>query len=75
MLIRQLKVKTAGAKFQSRFFIGLPIVVGTIMYFVDRQNVLYFFSPEGEKWGQILLGMVITGIFLIQRMNKKALDG
>jgi tight adherence protein B len=75
MLIRQLKVKTAGAKFQSRFFIGLPIVVGTIMYFVDRQNVMYFVSPEGEKWGLILLGMLITGIFLIQRMNKKALDG
>jgi tight adherence protein B len=75
MLIRQLKVKTAGAKFQSRFFIGLPIVVGTIMYFVDRQNVMYFVSPEGEKWGLILLGMVATGIFLIQRMNKKALDG
>ena len=75
MLIRQLKVKTAGAKFQTRFFIGLPIVVGTIMYFVDRQNVMYFVSPEGEKWGLILLGMVATGIFLIQRMNKKALDG
>ena len=75
MLIRQLKVKTAGAKFQSRFFIGLPIVVGTIMYFADRQNVMYFFSPEGEKWGQILLGMVVTGIVLIQRMNKKALEG
>jgi tight adherence protein B len=75
MLIRQLKVKTAGAKFQSRFFIGLPIVVGTIMYFVDRQNVMYFVSPEGEKWGLILLGMLIIGIFLIQRMNKKALDG
>ena len=75
MLIRQLKVKTAGAKFQSRFFIGLPIVVGTIMYFVDRQNVMYFLSPEGEKWGLILLGMLITGIFLVQRMNKKALDG
>jgi tight adherence protein B len=75
MLIRQLKVKTAGAKFQSRFFIGLPIVVGTIMYFMDRQNVMYFVSPEGEKWGLILLGMLIIGIFLIQRMNKKALDG
>ncbi len=75
MLIRQLKVKTAGAKFQTRFFIGLPIVVGTIMYFADRQNVMYFFSPEGEKWGQILLGMVLTGIVLINRMNKKALDG
>jgi tight adherence protein B len=75
MLIRQLKVKTAGAKFQSRFFIGLPIVVGTFMYFADRQNVMYFVSPEGEKWGLILLGMVATGIFLIQRMNKKALDG
>ena len=75
MLIRQLKVKTAGAKFQSRFFIGLPIVVGTIMYFVDRKNVMYFLSPEGEKWGQILLGMVLTGIVLISRMNKKALDG
>ena len=75
MLIRQLKVKTAGAKFQTRFFIGLPIVVGTIMYFADRQNVMYFLSPEGEKWGQILLGMVVTGIVLINRMNKKALDG
>ena len=75
MLIRQLKVKTAGAKFQTRFFIGLPIVVGTIMYFVDRQNVMYFLSPEGEKWGLILLGMVLTGIVLINRMNKKALDG
>lgn len=75
MLIRQLKVKTAGAKFQSRFFIGLPIVVGTIMYFVDRQNVMYFVRPEGEKWGLILLGMVATGIFVIHRMNKKALDG
>jgi tight adherence protein B len=75
MLLRQLKVKTAGAKFQSRFFIGLPIVVGTFMYFADRQNVMYFVSPEGEKWGLILLGMVATGIFLIQRMNKKALDG
>lgn len=75
MLIRQLKVKTAGAKFQTRFFIGLPIVVGTIMYFADRQNVMYFLSPEGEKWGQILLGMVVTGILLIKRMNKKALDG
>jgi Flp pilus assembly protein TadB len=75
MLLRQLKVKTASAKFQTRFFIGLPIVVGTIMYFLDRQNVMYFFSPEGEKWGLILLGMVATGIFLIQRMNKKALDG
>ena len=75
MLIRQLKVKTAGAKFQTRFFIGLPIVVGTIMYFVDRQNVMYFLSPEGEKWGLILLGMVLTGIVLVKRMNKKALDG
>ena len=75
MLIRQLKVKTAGAKFQTRFFIGLPIVVGTIMYFADRQNVMYFLSPEGEKWGQILLGMVVTGILLIKRMNKKALEG
>jgi Flp pilus assembly protein TadB len=75
MLLRQLKVKTSSAKFQVRFFIGLPIVMGVSMYFLDRQNVMYFIAGEGKETGQMLLGWMLLGIFLVRRMNKKALDG
>jgi tight adherence protein B len=75
MLLRQLKIKTANAKFQVRFFIGLPIVMGVVMYFLDRKNVMYFFSGEGQETGQMLLGWMLFGILVVRHMNKKALDG
>ncbi|MFM7622864.1 MAG: type II secretion system F family protein, partial [Alphaproteobacteria bacterium] len=75
MLLRQLKVKTANAKFQVRFFIGLPIVMGIVMYFVDRQNVMYFVGPEGKDMGRMLVIWMVLGILLVRHMNKKALDG
>jgi tight adherence protein B len=75
MLLRQLKIKTANAKFQVRFFIGLPIVMGLAMYFLDRKNVMYFFSGEGKETGQMLIGWMLLGILLVRHMNKKALDG
>jgi Flp pilus assembly protein TadB len=74
-LIRQLKVKTANAKFQVRFFIGMPIVLGIGMYFLDRQNVMYFVGPEGKDMGRALVIWMFCGILLVRYMNKKALDG
>ena len=74
-LIRQLKVKTANAKFQVRFFIGMPIVMGIGMYFLDRQNVMYFVGPEGKDMGRALVIWMFCGILLVRYMNKKALDG
>jgi Flp pilus assembly protein TadB len=75
MILRQLKVKTASAKFQVRFFIGLPIVMGIVMYFVDPKNVMYFMNGEGKETGQLLVLWMVLGIILIHYMNKKALDG
>jgi tight adherence protein B len=75
MLLRQLKIKTAGAKFQVRFFIGLPFVMGIAMYFLDRKNVMFFFGPEGKTLGQGMLVWMVLGILLVRYMNKKALDG
>ena len=74
-LLRQLKVKTANAKFQVRFFIGMPIVMGIGMYFFDRQNVMYFLGPEGKDMGRALVIWMFCGILLVRYMNKKALDG
>jgi tight adherence protein B len=75
MLLRQLKVKTSSAKFQVRFFIVLPFFMGIVMYCLDRQNVMYFIAGEGKETGQMLFGWMLLGIFLVRRMNKKALDG
>ena len=75
MLLRQLKIKTANAKFQVRFFIGLPLVMGIAMYFLDRKNVMFFFGPEGKALGQGMLVWMLLGILLVRHMNKKALDG
>ena len=75
MLIRQLRIKTASAKFQVRFFIVLPIVMGIGMYFLDRKNVMFFFGPEGKTLGQGMLVWMLLGILLVKHMNKKALDG
>ncbi|MFM7630964.1 MAG: type II secretion system F family protein [Alphaproteobacteria bacterium] len=74
VLLRQLKIKTASAKFQVRFFIGMPIVVSILMYFVDRQNVMYFVGPEGKDMGRMLVIWMVLGILLVRHMNKKALD-
>jgi tight adherence protein B len=75
MVLRQLKIKTAGAKFQVRFFIGLPFFMGIAMYFLDRKNVMFFFGPEGKTLGQGMLVWMVLGILLVRYMNKKALDG
>ncbi|MFN7666699.1 MAG: type II secretion system F family protein [bacterium] len=75
MLVRQLKIKTANAKFQTGFFICLPFVVGIGMYIFDRQTLMYFMSPKGEEQGIALLVWVLLGILIIRHMNKKALDG
>jgi tight adherence protein B len=75
MLIRQLKIKTANAKFQVRFFIGLPFVMGIVMYVLERKNVMFFFGPEGKTLGQGMLVWMVLGILLVRYMNKKALDG
>ena len=75
MLIRQLMIKTANSKFQVRFFIVLPFVMGIAMYFLDRKNVMFFFGPEGKTLGQGMLVWMLLGIILVRYMNKKALDG
>jgi tight adherence protein B len=75
LLLRDLKVKTSSARFQMRFFIGLPIVMAILMYFFSPENIMYFLNGEGTQQGRMLVGWMFLGIIISKYMTKKALDG
>ena len=75
LLIRDLKVKTSSAKFQMKFFIFMPILMGIGMYFFSPENIQYFLNdPTGKKQLKVLIGLMSFGVILSNFMTKKAMD-
>lgn len=68
----EIRVLTTQVMWSGRFLSLLPIILIVVLYFINRDYIMTFFSPENVPCGYIALGvaffLIIIGYFVMNRL-------
>lgn len=67
----QIRTISAHGRLSSAVLTGIPIVVGFMLYFVNREHMMFFVEEEvGRLMAGMAAGFVVLGYFVMRRIVK-----